>query len=202
MCAHAAVKVPGPLRDFYLRLKRTKGDNKAIVAKTAALRVERAQLLGYKTYADFVIEENMAKTPDKVYALLNQLWTPARTVALKEAADMQAMIRWLISAKEGAPNFAMRVIEIKRKGEKIPLHHHGYEHEIFVIEGQGTVTVDGETHDVRVGDVVYVPPGAQHQYVNTGGTPFKFLCGIPTPRLQTNSTPISVQGKASLCQGG
>jgi peptidyl-dipeptidase Dcp len=67
-------------------------DNKAIVAKTAALRAERAQLLGYRTYADFVIEENMAKTPAKVYALLQQLWTPAREVALKEAAAQQEII--------------------------------------------------------------------------------------------------------------
>jgi len=71
-------------------------DNKAVVAKTAALRAERAKLLGYKSHADFVLEENMAKTPDKVYALLEQLWTPARAVAQKEAAAMQEMI-----AKEG-----------------------------------------------------------------------------------------------------
>jgi peptidyl-dipeptidase Dcp len=68
-------------------------DTKTIVARTAALRAERAQLLGYKTYADFVIEENMAKTPAKVYELLNQLWAPARQVALKEAAALQEMIR-------------------------------------------------------------------------------------------------------------
>ncbi|MGE5814717.1 MAG: M3 family metallopeptidase [Acidobacteriota bacterium] len=68
-------------------------DNKKVVARTAALRVQRAQLLGYKTYADFVIEENMAKTPQRVYDLLNQLWTPARSVALKEAAAMQELIR-------------------------------------------------------------------------------------------------------------
>ena len=68
-------------------------DNKALVAQTAALRAERAQLLGYKTHADYVLEENMAKTPDKVYALLNQLWTPARAMALREAADQQALIR-------------------------------------------------------------------------------------------------------------
>ena len=67
-------------------------DNKKIVSRIAALRVERAQLLGYKTYADFVLEENMAKTPAAVYGLLNQLWTPARAVALKEAADLQAAI--------------------------------------------------------------------------------------------------------------
>ena len=67
-------------------------DNKTIVSRIAALRVERAQLLGYKTYADFVLEENMSKTPAAVYGLLNQLWTPARAVALKEAADLQAAI--------------------------------------------------------------------------------------------------------------
>ena len=53
---------------------------------------ERANLLGYKTYADFVLEENMAKNPAGVYGLLNQLWTPAREMALREAADLQAAI--------------------------------------------------------------------------------------------------------------
>jgi len=67
-------------------------DTKVNVAQTAALRAERAQLLGYKSYADFVLEENMAKTPDKVYALLNQLWKPARAMALREAADQQTLI--------------------------------------------------------------------------------------------------------------
>lgn len=68
-------------------------DNKKVVSRTAALRVQRAQLLGYKTYADFVIEENMAKTPQRVNDLLNQLWTPARGVALKEAAAMQELMK-------------------------------------------------------------------------------------------------------------
>jgi peptidyl-dipeptidase Dcp len=68
-------------------------DNKAVVAQIAALRAERAQLLGYKTYADFVLEENMAKTPAGVYGLLNQLWTPTRAMAVKEAAAQQEMIK-------------------------------------------------------------------------------------------------------------
>ena len=61
--------------------------------RIAALRAERAQLLGYKTHADFVLDENMAKTPDRVYGLLDQLWTPARAMAGKEAADLQAAIQ-------------------------------------------------------------------------------------------------------------
>lgn len=67
-------------------------DNKKILSKIAALRVKRANLLGYKTHADFVLEENMAKTPAAVYNLLNQLWTPAIAMAKVEANEMQAMI--------------------------------------------------------------------------------------------------------------
>ena len=67
-------------------------DNKKICAQMAALRVERAKLLGYETHADFVLEENMAKEPAKVYELLRKLWTPALARAKAEAADMQKMI--------------------------------------------------------------------------------------------------------------
>jgi len=67
-------------------------DNKKTLSRIAALRVERSQLMGFKSYADFALEENMSKTPAGVYNLLNQLWTPARNVALREAADLQASI--------------------------------------------------------------------------------------------------------------
>lgn len=67
-------------------------DNKKVLSKMAALRVKRAQLLGYKTHAHYILEENMAKTPENVYKLLNQLWTPALKMAKKEAQSLQAMI--------------------------------------------------------------------------------------------------------------
>jgi peptidyl-dipeptidase Dcp len=67
-------------------------DNKAIVSEMATLRLERSQLLGYKTYAHYVLEENMAKEPDNVYKLLNELWTPALERAKTEVTDMQKMI--------------------------------------------------------------------------------------------------------------
>ncbi|MDZ7342262.1 MAG: M3 family metallopeptidase [candidate division KSB1 bacterium] len=67
-------------------------DNKKILARIAALRVKKANLLGYKTHADFVLEENMAKTPAAVYDLLNQLWVPALNMAQKEAQELQSMI--------------------------------------------------------------------------------------------------------------
>ncbi len=68
-------------------------DNKAVASKIAALRVERANLLGYKTHADYVLEENMAKTPQAVYEFLTKLWKPAVARAKAEAADMQDLIR-------------------------------------------------------------------------------------------------------------
>jgi len=67
-------------------------DNKAIASRIAALRAQRAQLLGYKSHADYVIDENMAKTPGAVYDLLTKLWTPTRTRLITEAADQQALI--------------------------------------------------------------------------------------------------------------
>ncbi|NLS96521.1 MAG: M3 family metallopeptidase [Planctomycetaceae bacterium] len=67
-------------------------DNKKICARMAALRVEKAKLLGYPTHAHFVLEDNMAKEPEQVYELLHKLWTPALARAKAEAADMQKMI--------------------------------------------------------------------------------------------------------------
>jgi peptidyl-dipeptidase Dcp len=67
-------------------------DNKTILSKIAALRVKRAQLLGYRTHADYVLEENMAKTPASVYQFLDRLWSPALTMAKTEAGELQALI--------------------------------------------------------------------------------------------------------------
>jgi len=92
---------------------RDQYDTKVNVAQTAALRAERANLLGYKSHADFVLEENMAKTPDKVYALLNQLWTPARAMALREAADQQALI------KSSGQNFTLEAWDWRYYQEKV-----------------------------------------------------------------------------------
>jgi peptidyl-dipeptidase Dcp len=68
-------------------------DNKESLARIATLRAEQARLLGYPTHADFVLAENMAKTPQRVYEFLNQLWAPASTLARKEAAELQDMIK-------------------------------------------------------------------------------------------------------------
>ncbi len=70
-----------------------KYDNKTIIARIANLRVERSKLLGYKSYADFVLERNMAKTPERVKEFLGQVWAAATPVAIAEAAEQQELIK-------------------------------------------------------------------------------------------------------------
>jgi len=67
-------------------------DNKAIIAKIAKLRVERSHLLGYDSFADYVLEKTMAKTPEKVFSFLGQVWDAALPVAKAEAAAQQELI--------------------------------------------------------------------------------------------------------------
>lgn len=69
-----------------------KNDNKLIAARQASLRAERAQLLGYKSHADYVLEENMAKSPENVYNFLDGVKEPALKMAEKEAAELQKLI--------------------------------------------------------------------------------------------------------------
>ncbi len=67
-------------------------DNKAVLTEEATLRAQRAQLLGYKSHAAYVLDDNMAKTPDNVFNLLDQLWTPALARAVAERNAMQEMV--------------------------------------------------------------------------------------------------------------
>lgn len=68
-------------------------DNKEILVEMATLRAQRATLLGYETHAHYVLDDNMAKTPDRVYDLLDRLWKPALRRAAEERDDMQKMIK-------------------------------------------------------------------------------------------------------------
>lgn len=65
-------------------------NNENNVLRIANLRHERANLLGYKTHADFVLEERMAQTPEKVKAFLNDLLTKAKPAAEREFKQLTA----------------------------------------------------------------------------------------------------------------
>ena len=68
-------------------------DNKNFALKMANLRMQKAQLLGYKNHAEYVLEESMAKTPEAVNNLLTKLWEPALKKAQEEASDIQSLMR-------------------------------------------------------------------------------------------------------------
>ncbi len=101
---------------------------------------------------------------------------PAQVV--QDAGAEGASIRWVITQEHGSENYALRVIELEAGGHS-PHHTHWFEHQNFVLEGEGTVTIGDEVFPIRPGDVVFVPGGTIHQYTNTGDKPLKFLCGIP-----------------------
>ncbi len=67
-------------------------DNKENIKKILKLRLEKANMLGYDTHADYVLEETMAKTPERVNDLLMKIWKPALKKAKAEAYDLQKMI--------------------------------------------------------------------------------------------------------------
>jgi len=94
----------------------------------------------------------------------------------EDIKDLQ--VRWLISDKDGAENFAMRLFEVKPGGHS-PLHQHDWEHEVFIVEGNGTVRNKIDEIPFKTGDVFFVKPMEWHQLANTGDTILKFLCLIP-----------------------
>lgn len=102
---------------------------------------------------------------------------PARQVEHAEARDVT--IRWLIGADTPAPGFWMRLFEVQ-PGGYTPRHQHEWEHEVYVLEGSGEVFSDSGQRPVAAGSFVLVMPNESHQFRNTGKTPLKFLCMIPT----------------------
>ena len=68
-------------------------DNKETLSKMVQLRAERAALMGYDSHAHFVLSDNMAETPEKVYEFLDQIWQPALRIAKVERAALEAMMR-------------------------------------------------------------------------------------------------------------
>ena len=87
-------------------------------------------------------------------------------------------IRWVIGEDDGAPHFAMRVLEVQ-EGRATLHHSHWWEHEVYVLDGNGVVLQeDGETA-ISAGSVVLVPGNEMHQFRNTGQGVLRFICLIP-----------------------
>lgn len=90
-------------------------------------------------------------------------------------------IKELITARDGAPTFAMRLFEVEPNGNT-PLHSHPWEHEVFILRGGGELQTEEGRHPFKEGDAVFVPPGEIHSFVNTGKQPLQLLCMIPVEK--------------------
>lgn len=105
---------------------------------------------------------------------------PYKDVEAKDPGEgtSKVTIRWLLTKEIGAERFAMRLLEMESEGHS-PLHTHAWEHELFILEGEG-VALDGSgERKLRPGDAVYVQPNEKHQFKNNGKKTLRFLCLIP-----------------------
>ena len=93
-------------------------DNRDIISKTLKLREERANLLGFKTFADFKLDDQMAKTPDAVRDLLMQVWEPAKKRAANEAKKLQEL------ANSKGANFKIAPWDWRYYSEKVRSRDH------------------------------------------------------------------------------
>jgi quercetin dioxygenase-like cupin family protein len=99
--------------------------------------------------------------------------------SVSDAGAEKTTVRWVIAKEDGAKNFFMRVFEIA-PGGCTPIHHHPWEHEVFVLQGKGCVVRDGEEVSISEGHVIFVPPEEEHQFKNTCGDTLKFICVVPS----------------------
>ena len=102
-----------------------------------------------------------------------------------EGASMAVMV----GRDDGAPHFAMRAFRVEARGHT-PRHHHDYEHEVYIVDGSGTVLLEGEERPVRAGDAIYVPADEEHQF-KAGDDGLRFLCFVPVERNCGGPTPGS-----------
>lgn len=106
--------------------------------------------------------------------------------SLKETSDASVTeegakgvkIKWLISTDNGAPTFLMRHFTVA-PGGFTPYHSHDWEHEVYVLEGEGKVRYDDREEKIASGDAILIPPNRRHQFQASADKALKFLCMVP-----------------------
>ncbi len=84
----------------------------------------------------------------------------------------------LITATDGSPTSAMRLFEVG-PGGSTPYHTHDWEHVVYVVEGTGTLRTENGNAGFGPGDSLMTAPNEEHNFVNTGDAPLRFLCIVP-----------------------
>lgn len=89
-----------------------------------------------------------------------------------------ASMQVVISPNEGWENHVMRVFEIEVGGHT-PRHAHPWPHINYILEGEGSLFLNGIENPIKAGSYAYVPSSELHQFQNTGSTTLKFICIVP-----------------------
>lgn len=93
--------------------------------------------------------------------------------------------RVVIGPKQGAPTFVMRIFDLP-PGTASPWHQHDWEHEVFVLAGNGLAVSSDEETPVGPGDAIFIPAGEMHCLKNNSQDTFRFMCLVP---LRGEDTP-------------
>lgn len=99
-------------------------------------------------------------------------------VKMNHPAVKEATMKVAISPKEGWEGHVMRIMEVG-PGGYTPKHNHPWPHINYVIEGNGSLLLEGEEQTIQAGSYAFVPPGELHQFKNTGNETLKFICIVP-----------------------
>ena len=97
---------------------------------------------------------------------------------LEPVAAGEGTSRSVLIGAEQAPHFAMRRF-VMQPGGGMPNHTNTVEHEQYVVSGSAKIGIGDAVHDVKKGDIVFIPAGVPHWYKAGADEPFEFLCLVP-----------------------
>lgn len=97
---------------------------------------------------------------------------------MNDSTVRDASIKVLIGPEEGWDSHVMRGVEIGEGGYS-PLHNHPWPHINYIIEGEGSLLINGAENPIKKGSVACIPPGETHQFKNTGKEKLVLICIVP-----------------------
>jgi len=98
--------------------------------------------------------------------------------AVTSEGTKDTQIQWLLDESRGAPNFALRRF-IVAPGGHTPRHSHNWEHEVYVLRGEGVLVTDEGELPLGPDRAILIPPNEEHQFRCTGADNLEMLCIVP-----------------------
>ena len=105
---------------------------------------------------------------------------------LEKSGAEKTQVQYLVDERQGSDRFALRLYTVQ-KGGHTPLDQHPYEHHVYVMSGEGLLKQSKQRNaplrPLKVGDTLFIPSNAIHQFSNDKDEPFTFLCVKGNPKL-------------------